>query len=408
MVNNQRIIIVTELFHPEESATAHILGRIAWKLDQDFNVLVLTGPQNYEGRMHNNSEPSPIDESQILRSWAPNLSKNRLLSRLARFLILTVNLSWAVISKSKPSDLILAVTNPAPLVVALALVRKIRRFKLVFLVHDVFPENAAATGMIQPGHFLYPSIKRTFDWAYGSADAIISIGRDMADVIAKKCKNNDAKISIIENWADEPLINRCPRDISLINRMNLLNHIVVQYAGNIGRAQGLLEFVELASSVQNDNIRYVFRGSGALSAELAHAVSGKQAFIVKGSYPRAEQTEILGACDVALVLLGPRMYGLGVPSKIYNILASGKPILFLGPRDSEVYRLITDHAIGWAFDWSESEELLRLLKTWSVCDVAIMKERGDRARILAETKFREALQLTKFSELFRNLAYGTR
>lgn len=403
MSKGQRIVLVSELFYPEESATAHILTKIAGELAREFELLVLTGPASYEGRAHHNASKPPIDGDRIIRTWAPELNKNKLLARLSRFLLLTIGLGWKTLGKSRRTDTVFAVTNPAPLLVALAMIRKIRRFRLVFLVHDVFPENAVAAGVIRDDHLLYPLIKRLFDWAYGSADAVITIGRDMSEVIARKIPASIDRITLIENWADNPLVERISRDQSMIRSMGLSNRIVIQYAGNIGRAQGLLEFVDLVSSVENDIVRYVFRGSGALSTALHEATQGRHDFILEGSYPRSDQSRVLGACDIALVILGPDMYGLGVPSKTYNILAAGKPVLFLGPKDSEIYRLIKSHDIGWAFDWHETDQLIQLIDKWSILDLPAIEARGNKARELAESAFTEAGQLAKFSTFFRSL-----
>lgn len=403
MSNGQRIVLVTELFYPEESATAHILTKIAGELAREFELLVLTGPASYEGRAHHNAAKPPISDNSIVRTWAPELSKNKLLGRLVRFLALTIGLGWKALLRSRRTDTVFAVTNPAPLLVALALIRKLRRFQLVFLVHDVFPENAVAAGIIRRDHFLYPLIRRVFDWAYGSADAVITIGRDMSEVIARKIPASADRITLIENWADHPLVERIPRNQSMIPSMGLADRIVIQYAGNIGRAQGLLEFVDLVSAARNDVVRYVFRGSGALSRALHEATQGQPSFILAGAYARAEQSRVLGACDIALVILGPNMYGLGVPSKTYNILAAGKPVLFLGPKDSEIYRLVKSHDIGWAFDWSDADKLIELINQWSIHDRRAIEERGDNARRLAETCFTEAGQLARFSAFFHTL-----
>lgn len=403
MSNGRRIILVSELFYPEESATAHILTKIAGELARGFDLLVLTGPASYEGRAHLNVSKPPIDDSRIERVWAPGLNKNKLLGRLVRFLVLTFGLGWRTLLKARRTDVVFAVTNPAPLLVALALIRKIRRFELVFLVHDVFPENAVAAGIIRRDHALYPLIKRVFDWTYGSADSVITIGRDMSEVIARKSPASADRITLIENWADHPLMEQVARNRSLIPAMGLSDHVVVQYAGNIGRAQGLLEFVDIVSKAQNEALRFVFRGSGALKAALQKATQGQDLFIHEEAYPRADQSKVLCSCDVALVILGPDMYGLGVPSKTYNILAAGKPVLFLGPRDSEIYQLVNSHDIGWAFDWDEAEQLVELINQWSIHDLPAIAEHGNNARKLVEAHYTEAGQLARFSAFFQGM-----
>jgi len=404
MSNGRRIILVSELFYPEESATAYILTKISGELARGFDLLVLTGPESYEGRAHHNASEAPIDDSYIQRTWAPKLNKNKLVGRLLRFLVLTFGLGWKTLLTARHTDAVFAVTNPAPLLVALALIRKVRTFQLVFLVHDVFPENAVAAGIIRRDHALYPLIKRVFDWAYGSADKVITIGRDMSEVIARKIPASAGRITLIENWADDPLIERMARDRSLIPSMGLSDHIVVQYAGNIGRAQGLLEFVDIISRAHNEAVRFVFRGSGALTTALQKVTQGQDRFIHEGAYPRADQSKVLGSCDVALVILGPDMYGLGVPSKTYNILAAGKPVLFLGPRDSEIFKLVKEHDIGWAFDWDDADQMVKLIKQWSISDLPAIAERGTNARELVEAHYTEAGQLARFSEFFKAMS----
>ncbi len=404
MSNVGRIILVSELFYPEESATAHILTKIAEELARSFDLLVLTGPASYEGRAHQNASKPPIDDSHIERTWAPGLEKNKLAGRLVRFLVLTFGLVWKTLLRARRTDVVFAVTNPAPLLVALALIRKFRRFQLVFLIHDVFPENAVAAGIIRHDHALYPMIKRVFDWAYGSADKVITIGRDMSEVVASKNPAIAERITLIENWADDPLIEPMSRDRSLIPAMGLSDHIVVQYAGNIGRAQGLLEFVDIISQSHNETVQFVFRGSGALTTALQKATQGQDRFIHEGAYPRADQSKVLGSCDVALVILSPEMYGLGVPSKTYNILAAGKPLLFLGPGDSEIYRLVKEHDIGWAFDWDNVDQLVDLIEQWSIINLSDITARGTNARKLVESHYTEAGQLARLSGFFKGMS----
>ena len=395
-----RIIFVTELFFPDESSTSYLLTKIVQESSSRFDILVLTGPNVYECKSQFNETSSPIDLRSIVRLWIPPLSKNKLFERLIRLLLLTAGIGWYLIRKSRSSDIIFAVTNPAPSLLILALISKIRRFRLVFLVHDVFPENAAAAGMIRRKGFLYPLIKSVFDWAYSSAYAVITIGRDMSALISSKVLRSPPQIKLIENWADNLLIKPITRCQSLIPSMCLSEHIVIQYSGNIGRAQGLIEFVRLVSTVQNNVVKFVFRGSGALTKELYEATQFDHKFILQGSYLRSEQSMILASCDIALVILLPDMYGLAVPSKTYNILAAGKPILFLGPKNSEIYLLVKEHNLGWAFDWSEPDLLVEFLNNLSVQDLPMIDRHGVIARSLAESSYTEAGQLAKYISFF--------
>lgn len=403
MVNKKRVVIITELFYPEESATANILTSIAKNLNDSFDVLVLTGPKTYEKDENRLGASDEELKVEVQRVWAPNLNKNRVVSRVIRFMVLSAGLGFRAFAVSRKADVVFSVTNPAPILVVLGLVRKLKKFTLAFLVHDVFPENAVAAGVVSEKTLFYPLIKRTFDWAYGTADAVVVIGRDMAEIVSRKIRKHDKNIALIENWADTSLVTPMPRSDSNIDRWGLSDKVVIQYAGNIGRAQSILEFVDAITSIENSAVHYVFCGSGALTNQLQERVRDWPNFSLKGGYPRSGQALILGSCDVSLIILGPNMYGLGVPSKTYNIMAAGKPILFIGPRDSEIYRLVRENNIGWAFDWHEMNEMIALINSFSLAQIGSFSEMGKRARLLAEKSYSESMQINRFRRFFGSL-----
>lgn len=403
MKHTQRIIIVTELFFPEESATAHIMTCIADHLASDNKVVVVTGPESYENEEKRISAQKELSNSfEIIRVRAPKLNKNRISHRVVRFFILSICLFWSAFANTKKGDILFSVTNPAPIVVLLAMLKKIKKTQLKLLVHDVFPENAVATGIIKNNKSIsYRVMRRIFNWAYASADTIIAIGRDMADVIKIKIKSeNSQEIQIIENWADTSLIHPIRRTESQIPTWGLEDKIVFQYAGNIGRAQGILELTKALQSVNNLCLHYIFTGSGALKVELEKHLArcNTNNFSTCGTYSRDQQEVVLGSCDAAIVVLGPGMYGLGVPSKTYNIMAAGKPILYIGPKNSEIYRLVTEKNIGWAFDWNELKKMIDFMNSIAITDLDTFENMGKKSRDLAEEFFTKSVAMAKFDK----------
>lgn len=403
MKNTKKILIVSELFFPEESATAHIMTQIANHISRENDVLVLAGPDSYENdesRLNNNKKEVAYD---IKRSWVPRLNKNNFLLRLARFFILSFGLAWLVVRNSRRGDIVLSVTNPAPFLIFLALIKKIKNIQFILLVHDIFPENALALGVLKKESLIYRWSKLIFDWAYRAADHIIVIGRDMADIIKSKLLTNNGNISIIENWADLDLISPISKSESKIESWGLANKVVIQYAGNIGRAQGIIEFIDVIKLVNNPLLHYAFVGSGALAGKLSEKSQHCSNISLYDAYSRIDQNIILGSCDIGLTILGEGMYGLGVPSKAYNIMAAGKPILFLGPKDSEIFRVIIDYKIGWAFDWSQIDQMILFMNSIKSDDFENYQRMGGNARILAERSYSANLQLTKIQKIFELL-----
>lgn len=185
---------------------------------------------------------------------------------------------------------------------------------------------------------MYSLFKYIFDKAYTKADQLIVLGRDMANVLEQKVgKWENPKVTIIENWAD--IGNIKPQSFPE-------GKIILEYAGNIGRVQGLDKVMDMLP--EDVELHFMVR-------ERWRKTQGEKAekCFFHGPYFRSQQNEVLAACDIALVTLQEGMYGLGVPSKTYNILASGRPILFFGPKGSEIDLLIREEGIGYC-GWPEN------------------------------------------------------
>ena len=271
----------------------------------------------------------------------------------------------------KKGDKVLMVTNPAPLVLMLSRLRKRRIFEWILLVHDVFPENTIPAGVHMPG-LLYRIVKHLSDRAYSHADRLIALGRDMAAVLRRKA-GADTPIEIVENWADTDGIKPVPFPKGPIK---------LQFAGNIGRVQGLETLVNKLPGP----LELHFYGTGAMEDSLKRL--NKPNVFFHGPYFRSQQQEVLGSCHVSIVTLSDGMYGLGVPSKAYNIMASGRPILYFGPEDGEIGLMVRENGIGY-LGWPEK---------W---DLDELKEIGERARALAESKYSKKVILTKFLDAIR-------
>ena len=369
-IHNKILWIVTELFPPDETSTSYILGQIANAMAKKYQVKIICGPEIYDKRKKlDENNHFCLDKSiEVFRTNGADLDKNTTKGKALSFLLMSKRMISLVKQHVRKDDKVLMVTNPAPLVVLMSRLKKKVGFELNILVHDVFPENTKPAGLKLP---LYGMIKHVFDKAYSRADQLIALGRDMKDVLEKKVLNsseNIPKITIIENWAD----------INGIKSQSMpQGKIVLEYAGNIGRVQGLDKVIEQLP----ESVDFHIYGTGSMEETLKKMNHPRVFF--HGPYFRSQQNEVLAACHIALVTLQEGMYGLGVPSKTYNILASGRPILFFGPKNSEIDLLVREKRIGycgWPEKWDKDE----------------LVEMGERARELAIKEYSEATILNKF------------
>ena len=387
MLEKKKLWILSELFYPETTSTAYIMTDLAKKLSEKYEVHVLCGNPTYD----TTDNIVPLDNITVHRINDKKIDKNNRIKRLVRALTLS-NKMVSFLSKEKDNvDKILFVTNPALLPLKVSKWTHENNKESYLLVHDVFPENAINTNILK-SKILGCLLKKAFDKAYSKITKIIVIGRDMKDVVSKKICS-ERNIEVITNWAE-------PNNI-IPKENNNEGKIVIQFAGNIGRVQGLMDFLVLLKNVHNNNIEIKITGNGALKKDIEQFVSDNKIenVVFASSYKRSEENAVLAACDIALITLQDTMYGLVVPSKLYNNLAAGKPILYIGPKCSEVYLTVEENKIGYAFSFSQKDDIIEFLNNLGSGSRDILQKMGVRSRELAETKYSKEICLNKFAEL---------
>jgi len=394
------IFVVSELYYPEEISTGYIMTKICEGLADNFPVKVITCKPNYSEKLE--ALGTEVRNNVLIeRLNIPFLDKNRYISRAIRTLWVTVALSLKTMKQVKRGDTVFIVTNPAPLLLVMCIYCKIIRAKLIVLVHDVFPENLLVINLLNNKSLIYKLAKYTFDALYKKCDHIIVIGRDMAEVFNRKIGNHCPPISIITNWADTNEV--FPEDRSenkIISEYNLKDKFIVQFAGNIGRVQGIEDIVDVAQQLQNENIHFIIIGCGAKKSFLLNEITSRSIsnITVLDALPRNTQNLFLNACDVALVSLASGMAGLGVPSKTYNILASGKPIIAIVEPHSEIALMVKEENIGWVVTPGDLDTLAATILE-AKCS-SNHKEMGMRSRTVAENNYSLDIIIHKYKELF--------
>lgn len=392
----RKLWIATELFYPEETSTAFIFTKIANILIHKYNVEVVCGEPVYDKNSVDDHEYFLNKEVKVTRVAGGDLNKNDLKSRLLRFIALSWKIFIFLRRNMKKGDKLFIATNPAPLILLCAFLKRFIKFEWIILVHDVFPENTVPAGIISSAKSRkYNLLKKLFDRAYSKSDKIIVLGRDMRDIILKKISPYQSKtqIVVIENWADTEHITPGEKDASLHDKF------VIQYAGNVGRVQGLQDLLKNLKNSGNAHLEFHIIGEGAVKEDLIKFVKENEMsnVVFQGSFRRSEQQKVLNNCDMALVTLAEGMYGLGVPSKTYNILAAGKPIFYIGPENSEIDRIIKEYNVGVTFTISDNEQIISFLKGITTTDLQTETMKKN-ARKLAEEKYAEDIILKRIAD----------
>lgn len=406
MRNKSNLWIVSEYYYPIVTSTGYYITEIAEYLSKkNDNVHVICTNAKYNEK---SNIVVPKNEFRngvhIHRVLTGNIDKNNFINRIIRLLYSSVSLFFKVLFSVNKNDQLLIVTNPAFLILLMPIVKFIRGVKYTILVHDIFPENLVAIGKIRNASITYKLLKKMYDFAYSKADKCIAIGRDMQSVLERKI-SEPSKITVIPNWSDIDDVFPIEKEKTrMINSLNLKNKFVFQFAGNLGFAQGIDNILNAIKLVKNENIHFLFIGSGAMEDAVIHLVETSSLKNVThvGFQNRNEQGDFLNACDVAIVTLSDGMFGLGVPSKAYNIMATGKPILIIAHEKSEISLCVSEFKLGWVVQPNEPMILSIFFETIYNEYSANNRFNLNNSREVAIKYFSKKTILNKISELFQD------
>ena len=404
----KKLWVITELYYPEDNQTGYYLTRIAEGLAADFDVRVICGQPNYAARGTKAAKREVHNGVDIFRVWGTTLDKNVLPWRLLNMLTLGASMFLKSIVKIARDEEVLVVSAPPSLPFGTALAASIRRARYSLIIQDKYPEILTAVGKADADAFYIKILNNLNRRLYGAAQKIIVVGRDMQELVASQMpvgvgeyhgKTAENKISVIQNWAALEEVEPLPRNENpLLKELGLLEKFVFLYAGNMGHPQDLKSIIECAERLKNDDrFHFLFIGSGVKRKWLEREVTVKKMSNVTiiPPRPRDEQRIFLNACDVGLVPLVNKMFGVAMPSRTYNFLAAGKPILALTENNSEIVRVIEEDRVGWFVPPHDPEKLLTMI--YQIYDERKeIKEMSRRARESALEKYSVERAIEKF------------
>jgi colanic acid biosynthesis glycosyl transferase WcaI len=395
-----RLWVVSQVYFPDLTSTGYYLTAIAEGLADKYDVKVLCGQPNYSAR----EEKAPWHEkrsgTEVLRVAGTRLNKDVIVFRLINMLTLGISVFLTGIRRFGRGDRVLVVTTPPSMPFLVAGASLIRGASYTLLIHDSYPEILIAVGKLRKNSFATRVIDFFNRWLYKHAWRIIVVGRDMQALVGRKTDGLNVEVSVIPNWAELDDVYPTPREENtLIRELGISDKLIILHAGNIGHPTDVETIIEcLKKLAKDDRFHFVFVGSGVKARLLEAAKKGHNLsnITMLGQLPRGDQIQFLNACDVGLVSLVANMKGAAMPSKTYNIMAAGKPVLALTDAGSELYTVIEEDQIGWQIPSGDAKAMLSLLNE-IYRDRYKLPEIGRRARRAAEAKYSLARALEDYS-----------
>jgi glycosyltransferase involved in cell wall biosynthesis len=342
-----RVCFFNRSYWPDTGATGQLLTELAEDLvaRHGFEVTVVAGMPLTTGAAR-----PPTRETRsgvrIVRAAGTSFRAERFAGRVANYLTYFSSAIVAALRLPR-QDVVVALTDPP--IIGLAALAARRRGGFVFFCQDIFPEVAR---LIEG--FRSPVVEGVLDRVnrtlLARATRVIALGETMKARLVDGKGADPAKVTIIHNWADTSAVQPAERSNAFSRAHGLDARFVVLHAGNIGLSQNLDVVLDAARLLRqtDPHVLFLFIGDGSRRTALeARAQAEGLANVRFLPYqPRADLRWTYATADVCLVSLKSGLAGYIVPSKLYTILASGRPYIAAVDADSEVAALTRTHDCG--------------------------------------------------------------
>jgi colanic acid biosynthesis glycosyl transferase WcaI len=281
-----------------------------------------------------------------------------------------------------------------------------KRSRLAHWAQDIYPELAEELNVLRRRGLVARLLRGLAARSLRKFDAVVVIGACMKErMLARGIE--PARLAVIPDWADTDAVRPTPREGNRFRaECGVMDQFVVMYSGNFGLAHDFTAILGAAARLQRerDDIAFLLVGDGPRLKDLQARVAaeGLRNIRLAPPQPLPRLAETLGAGDLHLVSMQDALCGLVVPSKIYGVLAAGRPAVFLGPAESEAAQLLTRHDCGTVLPAATADSLALAIHRWAD-DPAARAAAGERARRAAEAGGR-AGALAAFARLLEGVA----
>jgi colanic acid biosynthesis glycosyl transferase WcaI len=317
-------------------------------------------------------------------------------------------LSGLVSALSRPRpDAVLAMSPPLTLGLAGWMAARLRRAPFVFNIQDVFPDVAVELGMITN-----PAIISMASWlerfTYLRSDAVTVLSDDLRDNVARKLGGHRPdRVRVIPNFVDIEHIRPAPRQNRYREEFGLTGKTVVMYAGNVGFSQSLDLVLDAAAALAHEpDLVFVINGGGAARADLQRRASNAPNVRFVDMQPKDRLPELLAAADIHVVPLRRGLARSSVPSKMYSILAAGRPIVASVDAGTEVAVVVDRAGAGLTVPPDDPEAFTKALARL-VGDPDEAERMGQAGRAFVERWASPAAIAEQYEALFAELQART-
>jgi colanic acid biosynthesis glycosyl transferase WcaI len=401
--DSMKVLLLNLYYPPDTSATAKMAAAFIEPLAQKHNVTVICGRPSYdptERRSWKLWQTEQLNGVRVIRVGSTDYPRTQMARRVFNYLsYVALSIPRALFTSC---DVVLAMTDPPFEGIVGAFIAMLKRKPFVYNIRDMYPDMAVGGSIVKPG-LMARVWEKLHRWALRRATRVIVLGEDMKARISTKGVAPD-RIDIVRDGVEEAPSSTTASefDAEVIRAIRGDFRFVLLHAGNLGFYGAWETLLTAARELQSDGVGLVFVGDGAQRARLQELAAATSNIRFLPFFPSNKISSVLAAADAHVITIKRGLEGVVVPSKMYGILAAGRPIVAVAPKETDAATLGAREHFGCSADPDKPEEVVAAVRTL-VLDPTRVAAMGAAARAAALHYARSA-EIQEFATILASAA----
>lgn len=405
----KKLLIYAHYFYPDVASTGQILTELCEGMTDTFDITVICVVPSYSGTIDEKYKTKRIYKEEhngikIIRVRVPEFQKSNKVSRIKNLLAYFFNSLLATL-KIEKQDYIYTISQPPILGGVLGVLGKwLKGGKLIYNIQDFNPEQTMAVGYSK-NKLLLNTVMAVDKFSCKKADKVIVVGRDMQETLRNRFNNKKVPKNVfINNWINEkeiyPLEQNHPRIVEFKEKYNLQDKFIIMYSGNIGLYYDLENIIKVIGEFKDrEDVVFAFVGDGTVKDKVEAYVNENNLSNVT-FIPYQDKADLiysLNAADIHWVVNAKGIKGVSVPSKLYGVMAAGKPVLGVLDEGSEARLIVEDCNCGVCTEPGNYKEISNNIE-YVLNNKEEIRALGLNGRQYLETNLTKEVSINKYKE----------
>ena len=410
----KKLLVYAHYFYPDVASTGQILAELTEGMIDTFDITVICVVPSYSGVIEEKYKTKRIyiedyKGIKLVRVRVPEFTKSNKISRIKNLLAYFFNSIIATL-KIEKQDYIYTISQPPILGGVLGVLGKwIKGGKLIYNIQDFNPEQTIAVGYAK-NKLLLNTVMAVDKFSCKNSDKVIVVGRDMQETLKNRFNNKKVPSNVfINNWINEkeiyPLEQNHPKIEEFKEKYNLKDKFIIMYSGNIGLYYDLENIIKVIGEFkEREDVVFAFIGDGTVKSKIEeYVINNKLNNVTFIPYQdKADLIYSLNAADVHWVVNAKGIKGVSVPSKLYGVMASGKPVLGVLDEGSEARLIVEECNCGVCIEPGNYKEISRNIE-YILNNKELIKSLGENGRKYLEVNLTKDVSINKYKDTILSL-----